>query len=173
MKAKPGHTHKWMSEVAIWGHGSLLARITPAGDRLFYFQYSSEAGKRYALPIGTYGPGDDAATMTLSDARQQAMELASLHKTGIKNIRGHLEAEEAARVAARDAKLRHDNRSYRAGLPIVIGACVTISFLRIGSAPPHHLFFRNYRAQTRKIQVGVRWGVSNRRMQKGPGIRGL
>ncbi|WP_297843901.1 site-specific integrase [Pseudomonas sp.] len=105
MKAKPGHTHKWMSEVAIWGHGSLLARITPAGDRLFYFQYSSEAGKRYALPIGTYGPGDDAATMTLSDARQRAMELASLHKTGIKNIREHLESEEAARVATRDAKL--------------------------------------------------------------------
>ena len=105
MKAKPGHTHKWMSEVAIWGHGSLLARITPAGDRLFYFQYSNEAGKRYALPIGTYGPGDDAATMTLSDARQRAMELASLHKTGIKNIREHLESEEAARVATRDAKL--------------------------------------------------------------------
>lgn len=105
MKAKPGHTHKWMSEVAIWGHGSLLARITPAGDRLFYFQYSNEAGKRYALPIGTYGPGDDAATMTLSDARQRAMELASLHKTGIKNIREHLESEEAARVATREAKL--------------------------------------------------------------------
>jgi len=105
MKAKPGHTHKWMSEVAIWGHGSLLARITPAGERLFYFQYTNDAGKRYALPIGTYGPGDDAATMTLSDARQKSMELASLHKTGIKNIREHLEAEEAARIAARDAEL--------------------------------------------------------------------
>lgn len=33
------------------------------------------------------------------------MELASLHKTSIKNIREHLESEEAARVAARDAKL--------------------------------------------------------------------
>ena len=105
MKAKPGHTHKWMSEVAIWGHGSLLARITPAGERLFYFQYTNDAGKRYALPIGTYGPGDDAATMTLSDARQKSMELASLHKTGIKNIREHLEAEEAARIAARDTEL--------------------------------------------------------------------
>jgi integrase len=109
MKAKPGHTHKWMSEVAIWGHGSLLARITPAGDRLFYFQYTNEVGKRYALPIGTYGPGDDAATMTLSDARQKAMELASLHKTGIKNIREHLESEEVARIAARDAKLAQSN----------------------------------------------------------------
>ncbi|QPO21736.1 DUF4102 domain-containing protein [Pseudomonas sp. Y39-6] len=104
-----GHTHKWMSEIAIWGHGSLLARITPAGDHLFYFQYTNEAGKRYALPIGTYGPGDDAATMTLSDAQQRAMELASLHKTGIKNIREHLESEEAARIAARDAKVAQLN----------------------------------------------------------------
>ncbi|MQU57081.1 tyrosine-type recombinase/integrase [Pseudomonas helleri] len=105
MKAKPGQTHKWMSEVAIWGHGSLLARITPSGDRLFYFQYTNETGKRYALPIGTYGAGDDSATMTLSDARQRAMELASLHKTGIKNIREHLESKEAARIAARNAEL--------------------------------------------------------------------
>ncbi|WP_224790611.1 hypothetical protein [Pseudomonas fluorescens] len=43
--------------------------------------------------------------MTVSDARQRAMELASLHKTGIKNIREHLESEEAARVATREAKL--------------------------------------------------------------------
>ena len=109
MKAKPGQTHKWMSEVAIWGHGSLLARITPSGDRLFYFQYTNETGKRYALPIGTYGAGDDSATMTLSDARQRAMELASLHKTGIKNIREHLESEETARIAARNAELARLN----------------------------------------------------------------
>ena len=105
MKTKPGQTHKWLSEVAIWGHGTLLARITPSGDRLFYFQYSAEKGKRYALPIGTYGAGNDDATMSLSGARQRAMELASLHKAGIKNIREHLEAEEAARTAARDAEI--------------------------------------------------------------------
>ncbi|MGH8434981.1 MAG: phage integrase central domain-containing protein [Pseudomonas sp.] len=42
--------------------------------------------------------------MSLSGARQRAMELASLHKAGIKNIREHLEAEEASRIAARDAE---------------------------------------------------------------------
>jgi len=104
LKAKPGSTHKWLNEVAIWGHGSLLARITPAGDRLFYFQYTTEAGKRYAMPIGTYGSGEDG-TMTLADARQRAMELASLHKSGTRNVREHLEAEEAARVALREAEL--------------------------------------------------------------------
>jgi integrase len=103
MKAKPGATHKWLSEVAIWGHGTLLARITPGGDRLFYFQYTNSQAKRYSLPIGTYGPGGDGATMTLSEARQKAMELASLHKSGFKDVREHLKAEESARNEARAA----------------------------------------------------------------------
>lgn len=105
MKAKPGATHKWLSEVAIWGHGTLLARITPGGDRLFYFQYTNSQSKRYSLPIGTYGPGGDGATMTLSEARQKAMELASLHKSGIKDIREHLEAEELEKTEARAAAI--------------------------------------------------------------------
>ncbi|SDU04776.1 Integrase [Pseudomonas pohangensis] len=104
MKAKPGAAHKWLRETAIWGHGTLVARITPTGGRLFYFEYVNESGKRYALPIGTYGSADDDGTMTLSDARQRAMELASIHKSGIKNVREHLEAIEADRIAAREAE---------------------------------------------------------------------
>lgn len=104
IKAKPGNTHKWLSEVAIWGHGTLLARITPSGDRLFYFQYTTEAGKRYAMPIGTYGSGG-GGSMTLADARQRAVELASLHKTGIRNVREHLEAEDAVRTILRETQL--------------------------------------------------------------------
>ncbi len=32
MTAKPGSSDKWLSEVAIWGHGSLVARITVGAD---------------------------------------------------------------------------------------------------------------------------------------------
>ncbi|MGI0036406.1 MAG: Arm DNA-binding domain-containing protein, partial [Nitrososphaera sp.] len=78
--------------VQSYAKSDALTNWQPTGDRLFYFQYSTEAGKRYALPIGTYGAGDDDATMSLSGARQRAMELASLHKAGIKNIQEHLEA---------------------------------------------------------------------------------
>jgi integrase len=85
------------------GHGTLLARITPGGDRLFYFQYTNSQAKRYSLPIGTYGPGGGGATMTLSEARQKAMELASLHKSGVKDVREHLEAEESAKNEAKAA----------------------------------------------------------------------
>ena len=101
LKAKPGSTHQWLYEVIIWGHGSLVARITPGGDRLFYFQYIAAEGKRYALPIGTYGTGENGS-MSLADARERATELANLHKSGIRNIREHLEAEQETILRARE-----------------------------------------------------------------------
>ncbi|WP_349569314.1 tyrosine-type recombinase/integrase [Azotobacter salinestris] len=105
MNAKPGSSDKWLSEVAIWGHGSLVARITPSGERLFYFRYSNSKGERVTYPIGTYSRDGQEGTMTLAEAGQKAKELAGLHKTGIRDIREHLEAEEAARIATRDAEL--------------------------------------------------------------------
>lgn len=105
LNAKPGSNDKWLSEVAIWGHGSLVVRITPGGERLFYFRYRDSRGERVTLPIGTYSRDGREGTMTLAAANQRAVELAGLHKAGIQDVREHLEAEEAARVAARDAEL--------------------------------------------------------------------
>ena len=105
MTAKPGNNDKWLSEVAIWGHGSLVARITPSGERLFYFRYSNSSSERDTYPIGTYSRDGLEGTMTLAEAGQRAKELAGLHKTGIREIREHLTAEEASRIAARDAEL--------------------------------------------------------------------
>ena len=105
MTAKPGNNDKWLSEVAIWGHGSLVARITPSGERLFYFRYSNSRSERVTYPIGTYSRDGLEGTMTLAEAGQRAKELAGLHKTGIRDIREHLTAEEASRLAARDAEL--------------------------------------------------------------------
>ncbi|WP_236232431.1 site-specific integrase [Pseudomonas tohonis] len=105
MTAKPGANDKWLSEVAIWGHGSLVARITPSGERLFYFRYTNSSSERITFPIGTYSRDGSEGTMTLAEAGQRAKELAGLHKSGVRDIKEHLEAEEAARVAARDAEL--------------------------------------------------------------------
>jgi len=105
MTAKPGVSDKWLSEVAIWGHGSLVARITTSGERLFYFRYTNGSGERVTFPIGTYSRDGGEGTMTLAEAGQRATELAGLHKSGIKDVKQHLEAKEAARVAARDAEL--------------------------------------------------------------------
>lgn len=105
MTAKPGNNDKWLSEVAIWGHGSLVARITPSGERLFYFRYSNSSGDRVTYPIGTYSRDGLEGTMTLAEAGQRAKELAGLHKAGIRDLREHLTTEEASRIAARDAEL--------------------------------------------------------------------
>lgn len=105
MTAKPGTSDKWLSEVAIWGHGSLVARITPSGERLFYFRYTNSSSDRITYPIGTYSRDGHEGTMTLAEAGQLAKELAGLHKSGIRDIKEHFEAEEAARIAARDTEL--------------------------------------------------------------------
>lgn len=68
MTAKPGASDKWLSEVAIWGHGSLVARITTSGERLFYFRYANSIGERITYPIGTYSREGLEGTMTLAEA---------------------------------------------------------------------------------------------------------
>lgn len=105
MTAKPGSSDKWLSEVAIWGHGSLVARITTSGERLFYFRYTNSKSERITFPIGTYSRDGAEGTMTLAEAGQRAKELAGIHKAGARDIKEHLEAEEAARTAVRDAEL--------------------------------------------------------------------
>ena len=84
MTAKPGANDKWLSEVAIWGHGSLVARITPSGERLFYFRYTNSSSERITFPIGTYSRDGSEGTMTLAEAGQRAKELAGLHKSGVR-----------------------------------------------------------------------------------------
>lgn len=92
---------KWLSETVIWGHGSLLIRITPR-ERLIYFRYTTSNGKRDTMQIGTYRKGA-SGYLTLADARARAQELAALHKSGIHDIRAHLESLDADRLAERQA----------------------------------------------------------------------
>ncbi|MNO81662.1 Prophage CP4-57 integrase [compost metagenome] len=104
LSTKPTSKDIWLNESAPKGHGRFIARITPGGDRLFYFRYTDSEGKRIRLPIGAYDR-DGTTGLTLKAARRRARELADLYLTGITNLREHLEAEETARVAARDAEL--------------------------------------------------------------------
>ncbi len=103
LRAKSTTKNQWLRESMIWGHGSLLARITPAGERLFYFEYTDSNKKRVALPIGTFGSG--VGLLSLAEARQKAMELASLHKSGIPDLKEHFDREEKLHIATREAEL--------------------------------------------------------------------
>ncbi len=102
---KATRTDQWLSEPAIWGHGSLVARITPAGERLFYFRYQTATGNRDTMQIGTYDRKGLNGCMTLADARAKAAELATLHKSGTRNVREHLENEAVARKAEYEVEL--------------------------------------------------------------------
>lgn len=91
LNAKPTASDKWLSETVIWGHGSLVARITPRGERLFYFRYQNSQSDRIIIPIGAYDRKGENGTFTLSFARRRATELANLHLSGIKDIKEHLD----------------------------------------------------------------------------------
>lgn len=104
LNTKPIDKDIWLNESAPKGHGRFIARITPGGDRLFYFRYTDSTGKRIRLPLGAYDR-DGTTGLTLKSARQKARELTDLYLSGVCDLREHLEAEQTARVAARDAEL--------------------------------------------------------------------
>lgn len=104
MSSKPSTKDIWLNESAPKGHGRFIARITPSGDRLFYFRYTDSQGKRIRLPLGAYDR-DGTTGLTLKAARKKADELSGLYQSGIINLREHLEAEDNARIAIRDAEL--------------------------------------------------------------------
>lgn len=105
LRTKPTNKHTWLTESMIWGHGSLVARITPSGARLFYFRYSNSENKMVRHPIGAYGTEGDL--LTVAAAREKAMELAVLHQSGILDIKEHLEQQEYI------AKAKHENELKR------------------------------------------------------------
>lgn len=103
MQAKPGIKDQWLTEDAPKGHGRFTARITPGGDRLFYFRYTAPDGKRVALPLGRYDPkGRDG--LTLADGRAKAGELSKMYQSGVTDLKGHLEAEMTLAKLRREAE---------------------------------------------------------------------
>jgi integrase len=93
----------WLIEDAPKGHGRFMARLHPTGECLFYFRYTDNSGKRPFLPLGAFDPRG-VTGMTLKEARQRASELSKLYIAGNTNLQEYLEAEETARVAAREAE---------------------------------------------------------------------
>jgi integrase len=92
----------WLSDGGGRGGGSLVFRRTGDGVIRAYFRHVQSDGSRYALPIGQFDEsGRDG--MTLAEVRSQSGELSKLYQSGVKDIRAHLEAEEANRKAAQHA----------------------------------------------------------------------
>ena len=107
MQGKPKATDVWLTDSMTRGAGALVGRLTPAGERLFYFRHTDSAGARRLLPIGPYHAKGDAG-LSLMQARDRARELSTLYRSGVKGLREHFlrleegrrHTEEAARLAA-------------------------------------------------------------------------
>jgi integrase len=104
MQAKPTGVDQWLMQPFKRGAGVFVGRITPTGERLFYFRYTDSQGRRPFLPIGPYHP-KGAGGLTLSDATRRAAELSALYQKGARDLREHLAAE-AARAAAEEQRRR-------------------------------------------------------------------
>lgn len=99
MQAKPASKDQWLSESLGRGNGVFMGRITPAGERLFYFRYTAPNGNRPFLTIGHYQSKGEGG-LTLAEARAQALQLSKMYGEGHKDLHGHLEQQRADREAA-------------------------------------------------------------------------
>lgn len=104
LSKKPTGNEQWLVEDAPRGHGRFLARQAPSGDWTFYYRYTAPGREQDRLPLGGYDPTGKAG-LTLKDARAKAGELSRLYQSGVKDIRGHLEAEQRAEDAKRQAEM--------------------------------------------------------------------
>lgn len=111
MQARPGDTDTWLTHSLKRGAGALVGRITPSGERLFYFRYTDSSGKRPLFPIGPYHP-KGANGLTLAQAFDRGAELSALYRSGVRDLREYFErldeeqrlAAEAARLATQEAE---------------------------------------------------------------------
>lgn len=119
MRTKPGTEDIWLRDAGGRGEGRLEGRITPAGERVFYYRYTGSSGKRVRLPIGPYDSrGDGRASFTVQQARDVARGWAALYRNGVRDLREHFaqqradaaQAEEDARRAAEAARVEAEER---------------------------------------------------------------
>lgn len=99
MQVKPAAHDLWLTESAPRGAGRFLGRITQAGERGFYFRYTTSTGARDTLAIGSYHPRG-VGGLTVAQAREKASEWSRLYQSGIKDLRQHFEQLEADRLQA-------------------------------------------------------------------------
>lgn len=96
---KPG---VWLSDGGARGAGTLVFRRS-GGDIRAYFRHTQADGRRYALPLGHFDE-DGRDGLTLAEARAKSGELSKLYLSGVKDLRAHIEAEQAARQASEEAR---------------------------------------------------------------------
>jgi integrase len=114
MQAASTQADQWLVESFGRGHGALVGRITPAGTRGFYYRYSGPNGQ-VRIPIGQFAAkGDGSTAFTVAQARSRAMRWAALYRAGFKDLRAHLEQQQAIREQQQADELRALEEARRA-----------------------------------------------------------
>lgn len=103
MQAKPADTEQWLTQPFKRGAGVFMGRITPSGERLFYFRYTDSSGRRPFIPIGAYHPKGRNGGLTLAEAYKKAIELSALYQSGVRDLREHFAEVEAKKIAEIEA----------------------------------------------------------------------
>jgi len=120
-----GHD-EWKSDGGARGSGRLIARRR-AGGVFFSFRYAPKKDEEDAVAIGEFSETGRNG-LTLAQARAAAGELAKLYRSGVRDLRAHLERERAtadrARVAAEAAERAAAERAQRGSLGQLMGAYV-------------------------------------------------
>lgn len=104
MQAKPTGKDQWLNSPFKRGAGVFVGRITPSGERLLYFRYTTPQSKRRFFPIGPYHPKGGKG-LTLAEGYSKACELSELYRSGVKDLHAHFEREQA-RLVAEDEQRR-------------------------------------------------------------------
>jgi integrase len=98
-KATPGKD-EWLSDGGARGAGRLYLRVQPSGRRSFYYRYAGPQNERQSMALGEYSQKGGRACLTLTEARDKAGELSRRYQSGVRDLKGHLEAEQRARERA-------------------------------------------------------------------------
>lgn len=108
----------WLSDGGARGAGRLYLRVQPSGRRSFYYRCAGPVGDRQSIPLGEYIQKGGRAGLTLTEARDKAGELARLYLSGIKDLKGHIEAEHRAReraIRVAEETARHEEAEAKRG----------------------------------------------------------
>lgn len=119
MGSKPNGTDQWFTDPAPRGAGRFLGRVTAAGERSFYFRYTTSTGQRDTLPIGAYDPKGREGYLTLAAAREKAAGWSKQYKEGARDLRQHFAKLEADRLKAiEDQRLQAEQEKRAAELSL-------------------------------------------------------
>jgi len=109
MASKPNGADQWFTDLAPRGAGRFVGRITPSGERSFYFRYTTSSGQRDTLAVGAYDPKGREGYLTLAAAREKAAGWSKQYKDGARDLRQHFAKLEAERLqASEDARQQAD-----------------------------------------------------------------